>query len=36
MAGKAVETSSYQVFKIQSSFNPDKTIDISQGVISFN
>ena len=36
MAGKAVETSSYQVFTIESSFNPDKTIDISQGVISFN
>lgn len=36
MAGKARETSSYEVFTIESAQNPAKTVDIRLGVISFN
>ena len=36
MSGKAQDTANYQVFTIESSFNPQKTVDIRLGVISFN
>ena len=36
MSGKAQESASYEVFTIESSFDPNKTVDIRLGVISFN
>ena len=36
MSGKAQDSASYEVFTIESSFNPGKTVDIRLGVISFN
>ena len=36
MSGKAQDSASYEVFTIESSFDPNKTVDIRLGVISFN
>ena len=36
MSGKARDSASYEVFTIESSFDPNKTVDIRLGVISFN
>ena len=36
MSGKAQDSASYEVFTIESSFNPNKTVDLRLGVISFN
>ena len=36
MSGKAQDSSNFKVFTIESSFNPEKTVDIRLGVISFN
>ena len=35
MSGKARDSASYEVFTIESSFDPNKTVDIRLGVLSF-